>query len=53
MGLVVGLAARRRLDPRGAGGLLQVVTALVRVRDWGALPEVKELSLVLKLINLN
>ena len=53
VGLVVRLAAWRRLYPRGAGGLLQVVTPLVRVRDRGALPKVEELSLVLKLINLN
>ena len=53
MCLVVWLAAWRRLYPGGAGGLLQVVTPLVRVRDRGALPEVEELSLVLKLINLS
>lgn len=52
VGLVVWLAARRRLDPRGAGRLLQVVTPLVRVGDRRALPKVKE-CLLLKWFNLN
>ena len=52
VGLVVWLAARRRLNPRGAGRLLQVVTPLIRVGDRRTLPKVKE-CLLLKLINLN